>query len=205
MNWADDTVLSRFEMRGDFDWMANNAGMALFASLHTETYHDLTIEFLSTFEDTLDTHQENCTVSFMMLNQLRTLSYYELCDCFGFPHDGSTSVDDEVGTEIMGIWERISIHRNVDYTGKKISTIQNPTIRYFAMFIANTLFRRGDMGAITVQDLSVLRLALILNAPARPNLGALLIHHFHRQRANPSGDIRVGGLITQISLHKPSC
>jgi hypothetical protein len=50
----------------------------------------------------------------------------------------------------MGVWENISIHKHVDYTRNKIATIQNPTIRYFAMFIANTLFGRGDMGAITV-------------------------------------------------------
>jgi hypothetical protein len=31
------------------------------------------------------------------------------------------------------------------------------------------------------------------------NLGALLIHHFRRQRAASSGDIRCGGLVTQIA------
>ena len=34
----------------------------------------------------------------------------------------------------------------------------------------------------------------------RPNLGALLIAHFRRQRLAPSGDIRIGGLVTQILI-----
>jgi hypothetical protein len=85
---------------------------------------------------------------------------------------------------------------------KNISTIQNPTIRYFAMFLANTFFGWGDMGKITSQDLSVLVLVLHRNVRTKPNLGALLIHHFRRQRANRSGKIQVGCLIIQIALFR---
>ena len=36
---------------------------------------------------------------------------------------------------------------------------------------------------------------------SQPNLGALLIAHFHRQSKQTTGDIRIGGLVTHIAEH----
>jgi hypothetical protein len=55
------------------------------SSLRMDTYRNLTIQFLSTF---VNTHQENFTVSFMMHDELHTLTHHEFFDCFGFPHEG---------------------------------------------------------------------------------------------------------------------
>jgi hypothetical protein len=41
--WADKDVLIHLGIRSDFEWMAENAGMSFFTSLHTNTYCDLTI------------------------------------------------------------------------------------------------------------------------------------------------------------------
>lgn len=40
----------------------------------------------------------------------------------------------------------------------------------------------------------------VLNPQAviKPNLGALLIAHYHRQSKQPMGDIRISGLVTHI-------
>jgi hypothetical protein len=99
----------------------------------------------------------------------------------------------------MVAWEKISMHKGMDYSREKIMLTQNPTIRYFAMFLTNTLFGRGDIGAIKGADISVLHMALHTNSVMRANLGGLLITHIHCHWSNATGDIRFGGLITQIS------
>jgi hypothetical protein len=64
-------------------------------------------------------------------------------------HEGIIGNNEEVNTEILGVWQSISSHRNTDYANKNISTMQNLTIHYFAMFLVNTFFGRGYMGKIT--------------------------------------------------------
>ncbi|KAK1692674.1 hypothetical protein QYE76_009371 [Lolium multiflorum] len=59
-------------------------------------------------------------------------------------------------------------------------TIQNPTIRYFATFLANSLFGKGDAGAMASPEMSVIYSVLYPNMVNKMNLGALLIQHFHR-------------------------
>jgi hypothetical protein len=54
--WADKDALIRLRIRSDFEWMVENARMSLFTSLRMDTYCNLTIQFISTFVDTLDTH-----------------------------------------------------------------------------------------------------------------------------------------------------
>jgi len=109
-------------------------------------------------------------------------------------------VTESVGLESLASWEQVSVHRNMEYYRAKITTIQNPTIRYFVYFLANTLFGRGDLGAMSGHDICVLHMALHPDTTIRANLGALLIAHFRRQRSAGAGDIRIGGLVTQICL-----
>jgi hypothetical protein len=186
-------------LKEDFERMADNMGMALFASLVRETFDQYTWEFLASFEDDLATHHQNCTVSFNLNHNRYNITYQQFCDCFGFSHEGETSLTDEITFESMAKWEHISVHRDMEYAKKKMTTIQNPTIRYFAMFLANTLFARGDIGAMMAPDMCLIHMALHPEMRAKPNLGALLIAHFRRQKSQSAGDIRCGSLITQIA------
>ena len=81
-----------------------------------------------------------------------------------------------------------------------MTTIQNPTIRYFTMFLANTLLGRGDTGSMENADMAMITRALFPGLPQSPNPGALLIAHFRHQRAKTKGDIRIGGLVTQLAI-----
>ena len=105
----------------------------------------------------------------------RYVSFQAFCDSFGFSVEGDLGVTEAVSAESLATWERISVLRNTNYARQKITTIQNPTIRYFTYFLANTIFGCGDMGAMTASDLSVLHMGLHPVVQNRPNLGALLV------------------------------
>ena len=186
----------------DFMMMANRAGMAHFAGLRTDTYAKITHEFIATFEDNLREVKGNNTVSYSIAGTRQTITFEEFCDCFGFSHDGDRRPNELLLATSSTTWGKISVHGNADYARKKISTIQNPTIRYFTYFLASTLFGRGDMGAMTSPDILVLHQALFGDQHGKPNLGALLCAHFRCQRAASAGEIRCGGLVTQIALSR---
>jgi hypothetical protein len=72
---------------------------------------------------------------------------------------------------------------NLNYLPKKTATIQNPVIRYFATFLANSTFSKGDTGAMAIPGMCIICSALYSNMVHKVNLGSLLIHHFRRQRS----------------------
>jgi hypothetical protein len=179
--------------------MVRNAGMEVFSALQCHTYKRATLKFLATFHEDLSTLGRHTIVSFSLNNTPRCLTFEEFCGCFGFTTTGELDITDEVVDEAGEAWQHISMYRNQDYLRKKSATIQNPTIRYFATFLENSLFAKGDTRAMASPEICVICSALFPNMRHMMNLGALFIHHFCRQRATSSGDIRCGGLVTQIA------
>ncbi|KAK1678226.1 hypothetical protein QYE76_039074 [Lolium multiflorum] len=96
-------------------------------------------------------------------------------------------ITEGVVQEVSEAWRHISVHKNLNYLRKKSATIQNPTIHYFAAFLANSLFGKGDTGAMASPEMSVICSALYPDMENRMNLSALLIQHFHRQKSANSG------------------
>ncbi|KAM0892536.1 hypothetical protein ACQ4PT_025688 [Festuca glaucescens] len=197
--WVDAGFLNSNGLDSDFTTLVRNAGMEVFSALNYDTYKRATLEFLATFHDDLATLGRRTTVSFSLNNTPHCLTFEEFCGCFRFSTTGELEITDNVVQEAGEVWQHISVHRNQHYLRKKSATIQNPTIRYFATFLANSLFGKGDTGAMASPEMSVICSALNPNMMNKMNLGALLIQHFHRQRAASSGDIRCGGLVTQIA------
>lgn len=62
-----------------------------------------------------------------------------------------------------------------------MSTIQNTTICYFAMFLANTLLGRGDTGSMANVDMAMITKALFPNAPQSPTPTSLFLQHLRHQ------------------------
>jgi hypothetical protein len=197
--WVDGGFLPSNGLDSDFSTMVRNAGMEVFSALQCHTYKRATLKFLATFHEDLSTLGRHTIVSFSLNNTPRCLTFEEFCGCFGFTTTGELDITDEVVDEAGEAWQHISMYRNQDYLRKKSATIQNPTIRYFATFLANSLFPKGDNGAMDSPEMSVICSALFPNMRHMMNLGALLIHQFCRQRAASSGDIHCGGLVTQIA------
>ena len=82
--WVDEGFLADEGLLDDFQHMVNNTGLTVLASLHYDTFDVTTWEFLASFEDTLQTHGRNCTVSFTMSGIQRHVSFQAFYDSFGF-------------------------------------------------------------------------------------------------------------------------
>ena len=145
------------------------------------TYAELTWEFLSTFYDDLKEKGKQCTVGFSINNQQYELSFEQFCDAFGFSYDGEPIITNAYSVSSGNAWAAISVNGGRDFYQKKMTTIQNPTIRYFTMFLANTLLGRGDTGAMANPDMAMITKALFPNEVQSLNPGALLIAHFRHQ------------------------
>ncbi|KAK1698937.1 hypothetical protein QYE76_015634 [Lolium multiflorum] len=157
-----------------------NAGMEVFSSLNSDTYKHATLEFLATFHDDLATLGRDTTVSFSLNSTPHCLTFEKFCDCFGFSTTGELEITEEVILEASEPWRHIFVHRNLNYMRKNSATIQNPTIRYFTTFLANSIFAKGDTGAMANPEMSIICSALYPNMQNRMNLGVLLIEHFRR-------------------------
>ena len=59
--------------------------------------------------------------------------------------------------EMCGTWEDLSILRNNDYLKEKMSTIQNPTIRYVFLFLGNSIFARQKLGVMAHHNMASLQ------------------------------------------------
>jgi hypothetical protein len=66
----------------------------------------------------------------------------------------------------------------------------------------NSIFGKGYIGVMDSPEMCVICNALYPNMEHMVNLGALLIQHFRRQRSANLGDIRCGGLVTQIAYSR---
>lgn len=95
----------------------------------------------------------------------------------------------------------ISCNQDLNFSKAKVSTIQNPTIRYFIIFLANTIFGRLNLGGMAAPEMCVLHAALHPHLAIKLNMGALMIAHFRKQKAQDSGSICCGGVITHIAHH----
>ena len=198
--WADDQFLTPHGLRADFDLMCANAGIPLLAYADHPTFTELTWEFLASFQDDFKEKGNQCMVSFTINHQYQELSFIDFCDAFGFPHEGETIITNAYSVACSDTWEAISVHGGRTFYQKKMTTIQNSTIRYFTMFLANTLLGRGDMDSMANADMAMITKALFPDVPNSPNPAALLIQHFRHQSNKTKGDIRIGGLVTHLAI-----
>ena len=123
------------------------------------------------------------------------------CQIFGFPNKGKQDVEhaDIELTEMSGLWNEISILHDYDYLKKNMSYIRNPTIRYLAIVIGNSLFARQNVGKMARHDMRTL-LAGLNPAQEEFNFGALLMQHIHRQQSQSQGAICCGRIFTHIAI-----
>lgn len=136
--------------------MCANVGLynIAYASHYTNT--DLTHKFLASFYDDYKEKGNACTVSFTINQRPYKITFQQFCEAFGFPQEGVSTFTNSYSISSWETWEVISVNSGRDFYQKKMSTIQNPTIRCFALFIANTLLGRGDTGSMANADMAMI-------------------------------------------------
>lgn len=154
--WKCDAFLESQGLHNDFAWLADNAGMGVFSNFHYLTYRDITVEFLSTFEHTLEDSRVPASCSFMLGRVPRTMTLEQWCDVFGFMKRGVLDTRGLPIADALVTWDLISVKDEHDLSTKKVSSIQNPAIRYFMIFLANTIFGRENIGGMSSYDMCVL-------------------------------------------------
>lgn len=199
MKWRCDSTLGEYGMATHFNWMADNVKMPVFAYMYTETYKELTWEFITTFSDNLANANVEHRITFTLQGEFHLLSLQCLCDILAFVSAGVIASGNNHSTKISSMWELISTNHDTKFSKAKVASVENPMIHYFTMFLVNTIFGREHVGGMEVPEMCVLYTALKLNPVFRPNLGALMIAHFHCQAQQPAGTICFGSLITIIA------
>lgn len=146
--WRCDTILIECGLFSDLDWMASNSGMSLFIHMYAKTYKKLTLEFLATFQDKLKQEGANPACNFTIQGEFHDVPLTQLCDMFAFELTCVTKLGDEHNVEIWMNWEMSSARRDVNFIKAKVTTIQNPTIRCFTMFLVKpTIANPGKIKA----------------------------------------------------------
>lgn len=118
--WRCDSVLNQNCLAANFDWMANNAGMCVFAQLHTLTYKEITHEILATFEDNLEVEGVEHACTFTIGGRYFRLTLQALCEMFGFVNAGASRPHDELLADASDTWQIISVNQDVNYTKAKV-------------------------------------------------------------------------------------
>lgn len=199
--WKCDAFLESHGLHNDFAWLADNVGMGVFSNFHYLTYCGITVKFLSTFEHTLEDSIVPVSSSFTLGGVLHTMMLEQWCNVFGFENRGVLDTRGFPIADALGTWDLISIKDEHDLSAKKVSSIQNPAVRYFMIFLANTIFSRENIGGMLSYDMCMLHTALQPKYTPKPNLGAFLMLHLGRQHKKPRGTIVVGGIVTRLAEH----
>ncbi|KAL6575989.1 hypothetical protein OROHE_000460 [Orobanche hederae] len=76
--------------------------------------------------------------------------------------------------------------------------IRNMVMRYAHRIIAGSIFARGEMGTVTIRELSMLYFML---ANTKPDIATFLMESFEHLAATDKGEIWIGGLITPTVAH----
>lgn len=183
--------------------MFHTLGMLEFMQLEAQTFARITLEFLSTIEFKLKNRWNGTekeyygTLHIRLFNTNLELSVDELGSILKLPIVGPGTVPDTFAP--AEFWTAIT--GNVEYIskGEKASGIHNPCFRYAQKALAYTMFGRGDSTDVTTQRELFFLYSMAAQTPI--NVAAFAVDYLGRVGRATSGNISVGGMITQIADH----
>src|SRR5215203_4091088 len=173
-----------------------NGGLESFVVGEPYQYAKLTMSVVQDFE--FHRSQTNPMVRYKIYNKTINLPFTDFCTAIRVPRWGSCEKVRGTPQELSNHYTMICNGRSFSNDGGKISSIQQPAIRYFAYFITKCVLARRSGGKLSVQDLAFLAAALQQNRTY--NLGALIACRLATNREK--GGI-CGGLIASrlLAMH----
>ena len=194
-------TLDNLGLRMEVHRMFHTLGMLEFMQFEAPTFERITFEFLSSLDFQLrhrwtgSDEEYFGTLKFRLFDNDHSLSVEELGRVLKLPSFGpgappTTFVASDFWKAITGSFEYVA-------KGAKASCIHNPCFRYAQKWLAYTLFCRGDSTGVATQR----ELYLLYGMANKEliNIAAFAADHLKRVANAATGDISVGGMITQIA------
>jgi len=165
--WQYPNVLEHWELEDDFEFFCRKTGLLEFSRHESTTYDESSREFLSTFKfdykkfkkgkrDKED--KKTFDVKFRMKG-LRLIMYLEnFCNALHLPNTGSwEEIPTESDNELKEFWKSVSVDVPEEIHRGKLTHIQHPGLRYFALFLARGFLARNNSTACTGPILYLLK------------------------------------------------
>ena len=199
---CEDT-LNKLGLRDEVFRMFENIGMLPFMLFEAPTYEGLTFEFLSSVDFKLRRRWNGSelefygNLEFCMFGNQHSLSVAEVGAALNLPFSGPGQPPETFHSGEF--WEAITGTSGYNPSRAKASGIHNPCFRYAQKGLAYTLFGRGDStGVCAKRELFLLQ---NMTEVGRVNVAAFAANHLKQVGNATSGEISVGGMITQLADH----
>ncbi|KAK1616829.1 hypothetical protein QYE76_022346 [Lolium multiflorum] len=178
------------------DFIAEKHGLEGFTVGEPHQYAKLTVSVVQDFE--FHRSQTNPMVRYKIYNKTINLPFSDFCAAIRVPRWGSCEKVRGTPRELSNLYTMICNGRSFSDDGGKISSIQQPAIRYFAYFVTKCVLARRNASKLSVQDMAFL--AAALQQDRTYNLGALIACRLATNREK--GGI-CGGLIASrlLAMH----
>jgi hypothetical protein len=158
--WLDPEVIQAWGMHEDFQAFATTTWLLEFSRHPKKTYKEISREFIATFRfELIKSYKESkrgkevaptFTIKFSMMNQCFVMSLEEFCNVIHIENTGRW--DDILGDsnpELVSFWRSISVNVSPRLNRGKLTHIQHPALRYFALFLAGGFLARDNSSACT--------------------------------------------------------
>ena len=172
----------------DFQTLISNAGLEHFVDGEPYQYAKLTMSVIQDFR--CSWNSPNPMVHYKIYNKTVNLPFDDFCAAIRVPQWGSRERMKERPKPLMDLYKEICQGRSFADEDGKIRSIQLPSIRYFAYFVAKCVLARKNANKLSAYDLAFISAAL--KRDRTYNLGALIAYRLTTNREK--GGI-CGGLI----------
>ena len=198
-----EATLNRLGIKDEVYRMFQNIGLLPFMLFEAPTYEGLTFEFLSSVDFKLRRRWNGSelefygNLEFCMFGNQHSLSVAEVGAALNLPISGPGHPPETF--HAGEFWEAITGNSGYNPSRAKASGIHNPCFRYAQKGLAHTLFGRGEStGVCAKRELFLMKK---MTEVGRVNVAAFAANHLKVVGNATSGDISVGGMITQLADH----
>ena len=152
-------VMELMGIGDDFNYFTTRTGLSEFARHPHRTYEEISQEFLATFHFSHDKGKErkrgnssepSFDVKFSMFGNRYNMTLNEFCKALHLSNVGSwEEVPSDSDIELQEFWKTISVNEDGLIHRAKLSQIQHPGLRYFALFMVKGFLLRKNSTACT--------------------------------------------------------
>jgi hypothetical protein len=198
-----DATLDELGLKEEVHRMFHTIGMLEYMQFEAPTFARITLEFLSTVEFKMRRRWTGSElefygqITFRMFDEDHELSVAELGSILKLPVSGPGTPPDTFSA--VEFWQAITGKTGYNPSSGKASGIHNPCFRYAQKGLAYTLFGRGDSTGVAAKRELYFLYCMAHNE--RLNAAAFAANHLKQVANATTGDISVGGMITQIAGH----